>query len=180
MRQAEKIKLLDSAALILMKEVKSMTPKIEFESQKFQSFCINDCRESVSARTTLETRLSWEKEQEELSQKVSNRVEKFYIDGCFKSMNAVYAELDRLCYIAPATMKKIVLGKYSVSRIFLYKFTIGLSMTLEEANAYFLLCNGGILKRDDRGDYIVINAIRDRDNVESVINEFQDLLGKKI
>lgn len=157
-----------------------MTPKIEFESQKFQSFYINDGSESVSARTTLDTRLYWEKEQKELSQKVSNRVEKFYIDGCFKSMNAVYDELDRLCYIAPATMKKTVLGKYLVSRVFLYKFTIGLCMTLEEANAYFSLCNGGILKSDDRGDYIVINAFRDQDNVESVINEFQNLLGKKI
>ena len=45
-------------------------------------------------------------------------------------------------------------------------------MNLEEANEYFELC-GGPLSTKSIEDYICINALRDKDNIQQLIDDFK-------
>ena len=92
----------------------------------------------------------------------------------------VYDYIDARCHIAAATMKKVLLGQSIITREFLYKYTVGLDMPLEKAQAYFELQDGRLRDDSDWAEMIVFNALRDRDGVDSLKEQFQHLLGKKL
>ena len=71
---------------------------------------------------------------------------------------AAYERLEEECQINVDTMKKTISGSIKVTRNFLYKFAVGLHMSLEEANQYFEL-NGGGLRESCLADYICIHAL---------------------
>lgn len=91
-----------------------------------------------------------------------------------------YDFIDAHCHIAAATMKKVLLGQCTVTREFLYKYAVGLGMTLERAQKYFELQGGHLRDDADEAELIVFNALKDRDDIDSLIDQFQRLLGRKL
>lgn len=88
------------------------------------------------------------------------------------SATAAYFDIEEKCQISTDAFKKAMCGNRKITRKFLYKFTVGLKMNLEEANEYFELC-GGPLSTKSIEDYICINALRDKDNVQQLIDDFK-------
>lgn len=75
--------------------------------------------------------------------------------------------------------EKVIIGQHRFSRDFLYKFAVGFHMSREEADAYFSLC-GGFLSETNDYDYVVLNALRDKDSADSLIGEFLTYFDKKL
>ncbi len=88
--------------------------------------------------------------------------------------------IDASCHIAAATMKKVLLGQCAVTREFLYKYTVGLGLTLERAQEYFELQGGRLRDDAEEAELIAFNALKDRDDIDSLIDQFQRLLGRKL
>ena len=88
------------------------------------------------------------------------------------SSTAAYGELEERCLISTTTFKKTINGSLDPTRHFLYKFSVGLQMTLEEANTYFELC-GGVLNERCMADYICIHALLDHDDISLFIEQFE-------
>jgi AICAR transformylase/IMP cyclohydrolase PurH len=88
------------------------------------------------------------------------------------SSAAAYEELEERCQISMDTMKKTINNRIRVTRNFLYKFTVGLHMTLDEANEYFAL-SGGTLRESCLADYICIHALLDQDDINEFIKDFE-------
>lgn len=83
------------------------------------------------------------------------------------------------CQISEDTLKKTITGKIKVTRTFLYKFTVGMKMTVDEANKYFELCGGPLYERC-MADYICMKALKDKDDIEVFIKDFELHTGLKI
>ena len=83
------------------------------------------------------------------------------------------------CQISEDTLKKTIVGTTKVTRTFLYKFTVGLKMTVDEANKFFDLC-GGPLYEKCMADYICMQALKDKDDIEVFIKDFELHTGMKI
>ena len=66
-----------------------------------------------------------------------------------------------------------------MTRTFLYKFTVGLKLTVDEANKFFDLC-GGPLYEKCFADYICLRALEDKDDIEVFIKQFELHTGRKI
>ncbi len=90
-----------------------------------------------------------------------------------------YDALDEKCQISITTIKKPINGSNKVTRQFLYKFAVGLHMTLDEANEFFTLC-GGPLREDNLCDYICIRALGDNDDIHLFIQQYEEFTGLKI
>ena len=88
------------------------------------------------------------------------------------SATAAYLDIEEKCHISTDAFKKAMCGNRKITRKFLYKFTVGLKMSLEEANQYFELC-GGPLNTKSIEDYICKNALRDKDSVKQLIDDFK-------
>ena len=76
------------------------------------------------------------------------------------------------CQISEDTLKKTIIGTTKVTRTFLYKFTVGLKLTVDEANKFFDLCGGPLYERC-MADYICMKALRDKDDFEIFIKDFE-------
>lgn len=83
-----------------------------------------------------------------------------------------YEELEEKCRISIDTMKKTISGRIKVTRNFLYKFVVGLHMSIDKANEYFEL-NGGVLRESCLADYICIHALLDKDDIGVFIEDFE-------
>ena len=95
-------------------------------------------------------------------------------------LNRAYDFIDAQCHIAAATMKKVLLGQCSVTRELLYKYTVGLGLTLEQAQEYFELQGGRLRDDSEEAELIAFNALKDRDGIDSLMDQFQHLLGRKL
>ena len=105
--------------------------------------------------------------------KIQNDIEK----GIKATMG--YDAIEAACCISATSLKKVINGSDKVTRKFLYKFAVGLKMSIEEANQFFALC-GGELHDDYLEDCICKCALRDKDDIYSFIDEFERLTGSKI
>lgn len=85
-------------------------------------------------------------------------------------------ELVKLCMTPYETIRKTIVGTTKCTRHFLYKFCLGLRMTVEEANEYFEMC-GGPLYEKCMEDYIFIKALEQGDSVEKFVEEFKKHVG---
>ena len=90
-----------------------------------------------------------------------------------------YDDIEETCLISITSLKKSINGSQKVTRTFLYKFAVGLHMSIEEANEYFALC-GGILHEDSLEDAICQCALRDGDDIYQFVEEYERLTGSKI
>lgn len=92
---------------------------------------------------------------------------------------AGYDKIEELCLISITSLKKTMNGTDRATRTFLYKFSVGLQMSLDEANELFELC-GGSLRKEDPADYICMCALRDRDSIYKFCEDYEKYIGKKI
>lgn len=90
-----------------------------------------------------------------------------------------YSDIEESCLISVTSLKKTINGSQKVTRTFLYKFAVGLHMSIEEANEYFELC-GGALHEDSLEDAICRCALRDGDSIYQFVEEYERLTGSKI
>ena len=95
------------------------------------------------------------------------------------SATAGYGKIEEACLISETSLKKTINGSIRVTRTFLYKFTIGLHMSLEEANKLFELC-GGPLRKTDVADYICINYLETNDDIHKFCEQYEEYTGKKL
>lgn len=92
---------------------------------------------------------------------------------------AGYGLIEELCLISEASLKKTINRSIRVTRTFLYKFTIGLHMSLDEANELFNLC-GGPLRETDPADYICINYLKTKDDIHKFCEQYKEYIGKNL
>lgn len=116
------------------------------------------------------------KNEEKLREKLIARREE---EKRKKSSVSTYEAMAEQCGMSVDSLKKTLRGEQDLTRTFLYRYTVGLRMTLEEANAHFALL-GGPLREDDPGDYICICAIRDKDNIDQFNELLKEHLTSKI
>lgn len=95
------------------------------------------------------------------------------------SITAGFGIIEEMCQISETNMKRTMNGTIRVTRSFLYKFTIGLHMSLDEANELFALC-GGPLRETDPADYICINYLETKDDIHKFIEQYEQYVGKKL
>ena len=90
------------------------------------------------------------------------------------SSTKAYEELEEMCQISVTTLKYAIscTKGHTANRRFLYKFCVGLQMSLEEANTLFEL-EDGKLSEHCLEDLICICALRDSDNIYDFIEEFE-------
>ena len=90
-----------------------------------------------------------------------------------------YDLIEEMCLIPGTTFKKTVSGEIRATRTFLYKYVVGLKMTVEEANEFFKLC-GGELREDDPEDLICLRALEDGDSIYDFCDEYEKYIGKTL
>lgn len=88
-----------------------------------------------------------------------------------------YEGLVEQCQLDASTLNKSCSGKIKITRHFLYKFTVGLKMSVDEANKFFILC-GGVLADDNIEDYICKKALEDKDDILLFIEQFNEYVNK--
>ena len=93
--------------------------------------------------------------------------------------NKSYDELEEVCRISVSTMKKTIKGTIKPTRNFLYKLTVGLKMSLDQANDLFSMC-GGPLTDQCMADLICIKALEDGDSIDHFIEQVQHYTGIKL
>ena len=113
-----------------------------------------------------------------LAELIGDRKKQYEKENKFSATEA-YLDIEEKCQISTDTYKKAMCGNRKITRTFLYKFVVGFKMSLEEANEYFCLC-GGPLSKNNVEDYICINALRDRDDIQQLVNDFEKHLDLKI
>ncbi len=143
-----------------------MITKEEIKKTKFKEY--NFEANTTSKRTTREEAFSFNNDdvlRDMISKKTKEYAQKY---GCSNK----YEEISRMCQMSPKTLKSAINGTTSrITREFLYKFTVGLKMSIDEANSLFELC-GGELHLDCLEDKICHNALRDGDSALSFIDEY--------
>ena len=127
----------------------------------------------ASYRVTAEEMRRFEKNKE-LPLMVYKKINNFVKENNIKPK---YEGLEEICQISATSLKKSVAGTQKITRHFLYKFTVGLHMNLDEANGFFDLC-GGALREEDFEDYICMRALTDGDDIEDFIDEFNSYANK--
>ena len=95
------------------------------------------------------------------------------------SATAGYDLIDEMCTIDISTLKKTINKSIRVTRTFLYKFTIGLHMSIDEANELFNLC-GGPLRETNPADYICINYLKTQDDIHRFCEQYKEYIGKNL
>ena len=95
------------------------------------------------------------------------------IDAYVKAHNIKpkYAGLEDRCQLSESAIKKSCSGAIRITRLFLYKLTVGLKMDVNEANELFALC-GGVLNEDFHEDYVCYKALKDKDDIMHFIDQF--------
>ena len=109
-----------------------------------------------------------------LALKVYNKIKDYTTKHNIKPR---YEGLVEQCQLDASTLSKSCAGKIKITRYFLYKFTVGLKMSVKEANEFFSLC-GGALAEDNIEDYICIKALEDKDDILLFIEQFNEFVNK--
>lgn len=91
-----------------------------------------------------------------------------------------YEKLEELCQISVTSLKKTISGTDRITRTFLYKFCVGLQMSIEEANEYFTLLDGPLNETYNMADTICHHALRDKNSIHEFCEEYEKYVGKKL
>lgn len=83
------------------------------------------------------------------------------------NLNQNYAQLESRCDIKPDTFQKIIRKRNpkGISRTMLAKFVVGAKVDIKTADTLFLYLGHGLDDRN-RFDYILMCALRDKDDIE--------------
>jgi len=92
---------------------------------------------------------------------------------------AAYEQMEEDCQISITSLKKTMSGTQKITRTFLYKLSVGLHMTVDEANEFFRRC-GGVLKEDHPGDFICLRALLDGDTIYEFIEQYELYMNERI
>lgn len=95
------------------------------------------------------------------------------------SATAGYDLIEEMCLISITSLKRTINGSDRPTRTFLYKFTVGLKLSVEEANTFFELC-GGALREENPEDFICIRALEDEDDIHLFCDQFEQYIHKKL
>ena len=150
--------------------IEKLNPK-DFEMIEFRP-------ESSSLHVTAPELVSFLDQQKELGNKIGKCKMKFAEKNGYSTEKA-NDELENVCLIPYDTIRKTIVGTTKCTRHFLYKFCLGVGMTIDEANEYFEMC-GGPLYAKCMEDYIFIKAIEDKDSVEKFVEDFEKHVGVKL
>ena len=88
-----------------------------------------------------------------------------------------YLGLEDRCQLSESAIKKSCSGAIRITRLFLYKLTVGLKMDVDEANELFALC-GGELNENFHEDYVCYKALKDKDDILHFIDQFNEYARK--
>lgn len=118
--------------------------------------------------------------EKKLAVKISGIKMKYEIENNISSTKA-YEEIEEKCQISVTALKYATscTKGHTANRRFLYKFTVGLGMRLEEADELFELENGK-LRDDCLEDLICMCALRDEDDIYDFIEEYEEHTGIKL
>jgi len=91
-----------------------------------------------------------------------------------------YPKLESLTLIKQNTFQTWSSGRRRTSRLELAKFVVGLSIDIDTADELFALQDHALDCVNNRFDYIVASAIKDRDDIEQFGNDLQKYCGLSI
>ncbi len=131
--------------------------------------------DSSSLHVTASELVQFLDQQKDLRRKIGEYKIKFAKENGYSAEKA-NDELVKMCLIPYETIRKTIVGTTKCTRHFLYKFCVGLSMTVEQANEFFEMC-GGPLYEKCMEDYICIKALEHGDSVEMFVKEFKKHVG---
>lgn len=118
--------------------------------------------------------------EHQLVKKVCDYLMKLYYNPDMKMID-FYAQIEYKLRIGPDTMKKLLRRTTTtISREMLYKIAVGSEMDIDIANTFFEMSRGGTLKPESLNDLIVINALRDHDDIDDFIQEYREKTGMNI
>ena len=146
---------------------------VTYEEIKSKKFTNLNNTEKVSYHVTTAEMQRFEGSKE-LGLMLYNKIDNYVKTNHLKPK---YEKLEDLCQISETSLKKSCTGTQKITRLFLYKLSVGLKMSVEEANEYFALC-GGVLKADNLEDYICMRALEDKDDILHFIEQFNEYVSK--
>ena len=112
--------------------------------------------------------------QKELLRKLRNV---FHANAKDSSNIAVYVATK--CELSDSIVQKVLTGKRAVTADFLGKICVGLSLSAEETDELFKLYGQPLDYNRSLFEAITICAVRDRDSIDSYVNELERYCPKK-
>ena len=146
---------------------------VTLEELKSKNFIVSKNNTNASYHVTTEEMKRFEVNKE-LNLKVYNKICDY---TKLHNIKPKYTGLEEICQLSETSLKKSCAGTQKITRPFLYKFAVGLKMSVDEANEFFAMC-GGVLKDDDVEDYICIKALTDGDDILHFIEQFNEYVKK--
>lgn len=140
-------------------------------------FFAEDRNGDTSLRVTAEEMRGFEENSRKLPRMIGAR--KIQFEKEFNNDRSSYEKFANACCLNASTVKKTIAGSIKVTRTFLYRMVVGMHMTVEEANEYFILC-GGALREECIEDYICIRALEHEDSIELFIEQFEKYTKAKL
>lgn len=92
----------------------------------------------------------------------------------FKKHKGNYAQLEVRCQINESIMRKYLKGTRKITRDALAKFCIGSQLTVEESEKLFTLQGHSLEPTKQRFDALVVNALQDRDDIETFFDTCEE------
>lgn len=152
-----------------------MVTEKDIKSKSFRPLDTN----KVSYRVTPKSMSRFSENQNELWKKLRDYLEDYKEENNLSWFETA-GEVEERCKHSWDGFKKYLSNRKGLSRAMLYKFCIGMELSLEESKELFAMSKEGGLSDDNMGDYIFMCAIRDGDDIDSFISQYEEYTGKKI
>ncbi len=146
-----------------------MVTKEKLAEHKFEPAKTN----KASYMVTKDDLAGFDEDAAELPSDVDSVIFEYCQNLGIKRVNAQIAEY---CHTNEKTLREYLNGTRRITRSFLYKLTVGLGLTIEEANKLFKKCGGELRKEGCMEDFIVLCAIEDGDDIEDFIENFNEFV----
>ena len=111
------------------------------------------------------------KKRRDLHSKVLDTIRLYGEENGLESKDAIL-DISIICEISESLIGKVISGERDMSRDFLYRFVVGLNMSLEEADEFFALEKEGRLgTTNEVSDDILIDNIKKHEGIEVLVEE---------
>ena len=128
----------------------------------------------IAANEALRIGNQMDQQQKELLRKLRNV---FHANAKNASNIAVYVAMR--CDLSDSTVQKVLTGKRAVTSEFLGKICVGLALSPEETDELFKMYGQPLDYERSLFEAITICAVRDRDSIDSYVNELEQYCPKK-
>ena len=145
-----------------------MVTKEEMQSHDFKIQLSDLTKQNGKYQVSAAEMLHFSEDYDELALDLSDMIEE-YVEA--HRLKPKYEKLEELTHLSVTTIKHSISGQDRITRTTLYKFTVGLGLSLDKANELFEKC-GGVLKEDCLEDYVCIRALEDGDDVAQFIKDY--------